>query len=63
MIEYATPYEENPFSDVDLLQNIDISESIITYAADVLEQEKRNSIKEKMELLNILRSKCGIISY
>ena len=59
MIEYATPYEENPFSEVDLLQDNNISESII-YAADVLEREKRNSIKEKMELLNILRHKVGI---
>lgn len=62
MIEYATPYEENPFSEVDLLQDNNISESII-YAADVLEQEKRNSIKEKMELLNILRHKVGISDY
>ena len=62
MIEYATPYEENPFSEVDLLQDNNISESII-YAADVLEREKRNSIKEKMELLNILRHKVGISDY
>ena len=63
MIEYATPYEENPFSDIDLLQNNNISESIITYAADMLEKQKADEIKEKLDLLNILRTKCGMTRY